>query len=59
LLGEAGQLLGTTPDPLAIADAIDAVRSDQWDATVLDRLRVIALDLGAWVRRLAARGGQD
>jgi hypothetical protein len=59
LLAEAARLLGTAADPLAIADAIDRMPADQWDPAVLDRLGGIALELGAWVRRLAAMGEQD
>ncbi len=59
LLGEAARLLDTSADPLAIADAIERMPADHWDAAVLDRLGGIALELGAWVRRLAAMGEQD
>lgn len=59
LLGEAARLLGTAADPLAIADAIDRMPADHWDSAVLTRLGGIALELGSWVRRLAAMGEQD
>ena len=52
-LEDAALLLATTSDPLRIADAIDAVPSDAWDAGVLDRLRALALRLGAHVRSMA------
>mgnify|MGYP000219772833 CR=1 FL=1 len=32
----------------------DAVPADAWDVAVLDRLRELALELGAQLRRLAA-----
>jgi nucleotide-binding universal stress UspA family protein len=51
---EAARLLHTTPQPGAVADAIDAVPADAWDVAVLDRLRELALELGAQLRRLAA-----
>ena len=54
LLAEAGALLHSSPEPAAIADAIDAVPANQWDAVVLDRLGSIALELGRWVRQIAA-----
>ncbi len=54
LLGEAGRLLGTNDDPLAIADAIVAVHADAWDDAVLSRLREIALDLGRLLRHISA-----
>ncbi|MDO8364785.1 MAG: hypothetical protein Q7V88_17980 [Actinomycetota bacterium] len=54
LLLEAGQLMHATGEPTAIADAIGAVHADEWDPTVLDRLRVIALDLGRLLRHIAA-----
>lgn len=59
LLSEAAGLLGSTADPVAIADAIDAVPADHWDKAVLQRLSAIALELGGWLRRLAAGSEQD
>jgi hypothetical protein len=54
LLGEAGRLLGTNDDPIALADAVAAVHPDAWDDAVLARLREIALDLGRLLRHIAA-----
>ena len=53
-LGEAGRLLMTTHDPLAIATAIDATPADDWDGHVLDRLGAIALHIGARLRSIEA-----
>lgn len=53
LLGEAGRLLGTNDDPMALADAVTAVHADAWDDAVLDRLREIALDLGRLLRHIS------
>jgi hypothetical protein len=53
LMGEAGRLLGTNEDPMALADAIEAVPADAWDDAVLDRLRQIALDLGRLLRHIS------
>lgn len=52
-LDRAGQLLRTSPDATAIADAIGSVRADEWDPALLDELRDIALDIGHELRRLA------
>jgi hypothetical protein len=54
LVEEAARLFGCSADPLAVADAIGALPADQWDDTVLDRLRTIALDLGRLLRHIAA-----
>ncbi len=59
LLAEAGRLLGTSADPGAVADAIGAVPADQWDASVLDRLRAIAIDLGRLLRHISGLAGTD
>ncbi len=59
LLTEAAGLLSSTAEPGAIADAIDRVPADQWVPAVLDRLGAIALELGRWVRQLAAFGDAD
>ncbi|MGB8862383.1 MAG: hypothetical protein WCC60_24220 [Ilumatobacteraceae bacterium] len=60
LLAEAGRLLGTNEDPVALAEAVSAVHADAWDDAVLDRLREIALDLGRLLRHIAALAeGQD
>lgn len=53
-LSEAGRLLRTGSDPAQIADAIDGVPADGWDEAVLDRLRSLALELGADLRAIAA-----
>jgi hypothetical protein len=44
----------TTADPVAIADAIDAVPADDWSDDTLNSLRSIALDLGSALRAVAA-----
>ena len=58
-LGAAGRLLGTSPDPSAIAGAIESVRPDEWDPSTLDGLRQIGLEVGAELRRIAAEHDQD
>ncbi len=55
----AAAALGTTGDPTAVAAAIRARRSDDWDDTTLDTLRQQALDAGAVLRRMAAATGAD
>lgn len=54
LLVEAGRLLSTSADPLALAAAVSSVHPDDWDEAVLSRLREIALDVGRLLRRIAA-----
>lgn len=56
LLTEAGQLLGTGPDPLDIADAIAAVIAGAWDDADLARLREIALEFGRFLRQIESAG---
>ncbi len=56
LLGDAGRLMRTTPEPTRIADAIDATPADAWDEATLDRLRDIALDLGRELRKITDAG---
>jgi hypothetical protein len=53
-LGAAGRLLGTAADALSIATAIGSRQPDEWDASTLDSLRQIGLDVGAELRRIAA-----
>ncbi len=53
-LAAAGALMRTTADPVAIADAIDAVAVDDWSEHTLNSLRSIALDLGSALRAVAA-----
>ena len=58
-LGAAGRLLGTSPDPSAIAAAIESIKPDEWDPSTLDGLRQVGLDVGAELRRIAAEHDQD
>jgi hypothetical protein len=53
-IGIAAGLMHTSPDPAAIADAIDAVPADDWDESVLTSLRSTALDIGRLLRAIAA-----
>ncbi len=50
----AAKLMRTAPDPVAIADAIDAVPADDWDDDRLAALRTTALDIGRLLRAIAA-----
>lgn len=59
LLAESGRLVHTTSSPAAIADAIEAVPADGWDDGTLDRLRELALAIGAQLRSIAAAAGDD
>lgn len=58
-LAEAGQLLATSKDPVALADAVAAVPPDEWNDATLARLREIALDLGRLLRQISADGPSD
>jgi hypothetical protein len=59
LLDEGGRLLGTNDDPAALAEAVDSMRVDEWDAAVLARLREIALDIGRLLRHIATLSEGD
>lgn len=59
LLEEAARLMGTTADPLAVADAISNAHADEWDNATLARLREIALDLGRLLRHIGALAEGD
>jgi hypothetical protein len=50
----AAGLMHTAADPVAIADAIEAVPADAWDESVLSALRTAALDIGRLLRAIAA-----
>ena len=52
-LVQAAQLVHSSTDPTSIAEAIDAVPADAW-GDELDDLRRIALDLGRYLRAVAA-----
>jgi hypothetical protein len=53
-LSEAARLLGTGTDTVQIAEAIEAIPATSWDVEVLDRLRGIALEMGADLRAIEA-----
>ncbi len=59
LLGEAGGLMHSAPEPSAIADAIERLPADQWEPAVLARLGAIALDLGRQLRQIASFNDRD
>jgi hypothetical protein len=52
----AAAIVGSAPDPTAVADAIASRSVDEWDATTLDELRRLATDAGTVVRRVAEAG---
>lgn len=54
LLEDAGRLMGTTGEPNSIADEIANAHADDWDDSVLGRLREIGLDLGRLLRHIGA-----
>ena len=53
-VGIAAGLLHTSAQPDAIASAIEAVPSDEWDDATLASLRTSALDIGRLLRAIAA-----
>jgi hypothetical protein len=55
----AAGLLGSSPDADAVADAILARRTDDWDEPTLAQLRRHALDAGDILRRIAATTEAD
>jgi hypothetical protein len=59
LVEEAGRLMSAPADPAAVADAVAALPADQWDNTILNRLRVIALDIGRLLRHIATLTERD
>jgi hypothetical protein len=52
-VAKAARLMRSAADPTSIAEAIEAVPAGAW-GTELDELRVIALDIGAHLRAVAA-----
>jgi len=46
--------MGTTADPVAIADAIADRHPTEWDDATLGRLGQLALDMGRLLRHIAA-----
>ena len=54
VLVESAGLLGVEADPETIAEVISARRAADWNQADLDRLRSLALQLGALVREAEA-----
>jgi hypothetical protein len=54
VLTEAATLLHCRPEPVAVADAIEAREIEDWNDSDLDRLRALALQLGSLVREAEA-----
>ena len=50
----AAKHMRSATDPVAIADAIEAVPADDWDGDTLAALRTTALDIGRLLRAIAA-----
>jgi hypothetical protein len=53
-IGVAANLVHSSAEPGAIADAIEAVPADAWDESTLASLRTAALDVGRLLRAVAA-----
>ena len=58
-IAAAAAVVGSGPDPAAIADAITSRPARDWDVATLDELRRIATDAGAVVRQIAEAGPPD
>jgi len=58
-LDAAAAAVGSAADSEAVAAAIEARRSDEWDEPTLDALRSHALEAGAALRRIAAATDSD
>ena len=54
-VAQAATLLGAAPDAGAVADAIDARPTHDWDVATLDALREHATAAGTILREIAAR----
>lgn len=59
LVAAAASLVGSPADPLAVAEAIEAIPADQWSDEVLDALRGEALQLGRGLRDLEHLGEEN
>jgi len=55
----AAELMHTSPDPVVIANAFEAVPADDWDEATLAALRTTALDIGRLLRAIAAVAESD
>ena len=51
-IAAAAAVLGAVPTAAAVADAIDARPSDDWDEAVLDQIREHATEAGTALRRV-------
>jgi hypothetical protein len=58
-IATAAKIMHTAADPVAIADAIEAVPADAWDEAMLNSLRTTALDIGRLLRAIAAVAEDD
>jgi hypothetical protein len=59
IIGAAAAVVGSAPNPAAIATAIGARKIEAWDGDTLDQLRRLALDAGTIVRRIAESGPDE
>jgi hypothetical protein len=55
LVAQAATLVGSAPDAAAVADAIEARPSSQWDIATLDTLRDLGVSAGSLLRRISER----
>ncbi|MEP7046459.1 MAG: hypothetical protein ABI949_07270 [Ilumatobacteraceae bacterium] len=58
-LAAAAGLMHSSPEPIAIANAIESVPADAWDDETLNSLRTTALDIGRLLRAVAASAEDD
>jgi hypothetical protein len=58
-IAAAAAVVGSAPNPSAIAEAIDRRPIDDWDDATLDELRRLATEAGTVVRRIAEAAPPD
>lgn len=56
VIAAAAAIVGSAPDPAAVAAAIESRSVEDWNTATLDQLRGLATDAGTIVRRIAESG---
>jgi hypothetical protein len=59
IVAAAATTVRSAPTPGAVAAAIEARRSDDWDTATLDELRRLATEAGTLLRRIAESGPDE
>ena len=58
-IAAAAAIIGSAPNAVAVAGAVESRSLDDWDTATLDELRRLATDAGSLLRRIAESGPQD